>query len=184
VVRRRLVRRQPEEVAQAQRIRQAPRDPAVAVDALEVAHEQRPKVVPRRQARPAHHRMVEARAHLLGVPIEAVLPQHAVERPIERMAGRPHLRVRHEQLVLLLALLSHRHGSTLHEPRSLVDLDQVFRSLRSDFRHGLLGRHRRRARTARTAGNRGPVSENTSRISSISRPAARQAARCASGRCG
>jgi hypothetical protein len=53
------LRRQPEKIAQAQRVCQPPGDPAFAVDALEIAHQQCSKVVPGRESRSAHHRMIK-----------------------------------------------------------------------------------------------------------------------------
>ena len=62
VIRRGLRQRQAEKIAHGQRIGRAPRDPALRVDALEVADQQQPEVQPGRQARPAHRRGVERRA--------------------------------------------------------------------------------------------------------------------------
>ncbi|HZL18578.1 MAG TPA: hypothetical protein VFG23_12620, partial [Polyangia bacterium] len=46
-----------------------------------------------------------------------------------------------EEIFLLVAALSQCHGRIVHDPRSAVDLDQVFRSPR-DIVHRLLGRGR------------------------------------------
>ena len=61
VIGRRVVHRQAQEVAQGERIRRPPRDPALGVDALEVADQQQPEVDARRQTRTAHRVGVERR---------------------------------------------------------------------------------------------------------------------------
>ena len=56
---RRFVEAQSQEAAERKGIGGAPRDPALGIDAFEVANQQQPEVRPRRQTRAADRRRVE-----------------------------------------------------------------------------------------------------------------------------
>jgi hypothetical protein len=51
-----------QKIAQRQRIRRAPGDAALGVNALEITDQQQPEIDPRRQSRPAHRLRIEAGA--------------------------------------------------------------------------------------------------------------------------
>src|SRR6185437_89488 len=129
VVGRQLAGRHAQKITQAERVGSPPGDPTLAVDALEEPEQQAAEVDARSQPRPSHLLRVELRAQPLDMPVEPLVRQHAIHRPIERMALRPQLLMRDEQVLLLALAFSHCHIRILPNPRSGVDLDQVFRSL-------------------------------------------------------
>ena len=65
-----------------------PRDPALRVEAFEVADEEQPEVATRRQTWPSHHGRVERLTLLLGESIEAGGVEDRVQPRIEWMARR------------------------------------------------------------------------------------------------
>ena len=107
----------------------------LAVDPFEIAQQQAPKVHTRRQARPAHLLRLELCARRLGLPVEAILRQNPVDRLIVRVALRPKLLMRDEQVLLLVSALSQCHVGILHDQRPTVDLDRPFRSAEQPNAH-------------------------------------------------
>ena len=87
VVRRRLVQTDAQKIAQRQRIRRAPSDPALRVDAFEIADQRQPEVDPRWQARAAHRLGIEWLALTFDEIIEVVLGQQLIQPRVERMAA-------------------------------------------------------------------------------------------------
>ena len=75
VVGRRLFQTDAQKIAQRQRVRRAPGDAALGVNALEIANQQQPEIDTRRQAGPAHHLGVEAGALAFGEVVESMFPQ-------------------------------------------------------------------------------------------------------------
>ena len=104
------VKAQPHEAAHGQRVRGAPRDATLGVQALEVADQQQTEIPPRRQTRPAHYRRVELLTLLLREPIEAGLVQDRGQSGVERMAGgNRQISRRDPQRSLFARALAHRH---------------------------------------------------------------------------
>ena len=83
VIGRRVLQADPDEITQGQRIRRAPRDATLRVNAFEVADQQQPEVDAGRQAGPAHRLGVEARALRFSEIVESVLAQELIHPPIE-----------------------------------------------------------------------------------------------------
>src|SRR5213593_3927189 len=124
MIRRGGVEAQPHEAAHGQRVRGAPRDAALGVQALEVADQQQAEVSPRRQSWPAHHRRVELLTLLLREPIEAGLLQDRVQSSVERMAGgNRQLSRRNPHRSLFARALAHRHAPHSTVTPSLVTRD-------------------------------------------------------------
>ena len=93
--------RQPQEIAQRERVRATPRNAALAVDPLEIADHVHAEVPPRRQRRRAHPRRVVGLAHLLHENVETGLPQQLLQPVVERVSRRArHLRPRRHQVLL------------------------------------------------------------------------------------
>ena len=110
VVGHRLRQPEPEEAPERQRIGAAPSDPALGIDALEVADQQHPEVPSRRHRRPPHDRRVERRAHILDEAVEARRRQNRVQPIVERVPRRArHVPPRHHQIGLNRPLLTQRH---------------------------------------------------------------------------
>lgn len=84
VVGRRLVEPEPQEIAQRQRIRRAPGDAALRVNALEIANQQQPEIDARWQARPTHLRIKSGALGFREV-IEDVFAQQLIQAPIKRV---------------------------------------------------------------------------------------------------
>ena len=66
MIRRRLWKREPQKVAQRQRIRRPPRDGALRIDPFEVPDQQQPKVHPGREPRATHRGGVKPRTLRFG----------------------------------------------------------------------------------------------------------------------
>src|SRR5271157_5386778 len=110
VVRRHLVQPDAHKAPQRQRVRQPPGNPTLAVDALEIADQQRAKVNPRRQRRPPALGRIELRAPPFDKFVEALGLQQLVQPLIERMSRRRRqLGVRNPDVLLLLPLLAGAH---------------------------------------------------------------------------
>src|SRR5262249_20507814 len=93
-------------------------------DPLKVAHQDHPKVHPRRDRRPAHRGRVKGTTKLFDPGVEASLGQHLVQLPVERMSRRLRQLVRGHPHSLLLAPASsqsHRDSCFVREARSTSD---------------------------------------------------------------
>jgi hypothetical protein len=104
-----LRERHAQELPQTEAVVAPPGDPPLAADPLEVAHQQHPKVDPRRNRRPARRAagLVVRCAQRLHEPVEARFGQQLVELPVKGVTLRPRQTVmRHEQLGLPLVLSS------------------------------------------------------------------------------
>ena len=102
--------RQPQEVAQRERVRATPRNAALAVDALEIADHVHAEVPPRRQRRRAHPRRVVGLAHPFHENVEPGLLQQLLQPVVERVSRRArHLRPRRHQVPLNRLRPTHRH---------------------------------------------------------------------------
>jgi len=110
MIRRRGVEPEADEAPHGQRIRGAPCDAALGVQAFGIADEQQPEVAPRRQTRPAHHGRVERLTLLLGEPVEAGLVKDRVQPDVERMARRGRqISRRYPHRGVLARAFAHRH---------------------------------------------------------------------------
>src|SRR4051795_6761401 len=124
---------QAEELAQGQRVRTAPFDPALAVDPLEIPDHVHPKVAARRHRGRTHGLGV---VRLAGVLHEAVEPgsnQHLLQAVVEYVTRRARqFGPRHHQVALTISLPTHRHG------RTPVRSSRTIESDRAHFVNGLL----------------------------------------------
>ncbi len=133
VIRHLLPRRQPQKLPQRQRIRAAPDNPALAVDAFEIADQQHPKISTRRHRRRPHPRRVIRLAVVLHEPVEPGIDQQLLELVVKRVPWRPrHIRPGHDQIRLNLTVPRHRHR---HIPRAF---DALSESGEPDFVNTLL----------------------------------------------
>ena len=132
--------RNPQELPQAEAVGAPPGDAALAVDPLEVTHQQHAKVHARR------NRWLAALLFLLVVPlatsfdpaIEVGFGQQSVEPLIKRMTRRLRQAVGHdEQRLLPLLSLTHRHRAILHA-KSMAHADTIPRL--SSRSHGCCSR--------------------------------------------
>src|SRR5690606_30626720 len=86
----------------------------LAVDSLEVAHQQAAEVDAGRDTRSPHLARIERLTEVLDEAVELVLLQHAVERLVERMpTSVAQAFLGDEQLLLLVAALSHCHSEEI-----------------------------------------------------------------------
>jgi hypothetical protein len=123
VVGRRFVQRDAEKITQGQRIRRAPRDAALRVNAFEVADQQQPEINARRQAGPAHRLGVTPGALALGELVEPMLAQQLIQAPVEWMTrSRRQIRRRdpHRRLPIAFAF-AHRHAAYCSTPNRRRD---------------------------------------------------------------
>ena len=105
-----LAVRQPQEIAQRERVRATPRDAPLTVDALEIADHVHPEIAPRRQRRRADPRRVVRLAHVLHERVEPGLPKQLLQPIIEGVPRRArHLRPRRHQVALNSVRSPHRH---------------------------------------------------------------------------
>jgi hypothetical protein len=88
VIGHRIARAEPQELPQRQAIGAAPGDPALAVQAFEVTHEQHPEVAPGRDRRPSHARGAMRRAAILDPAVEPGLIEHHVQPVVKHVPGR------------------------------------------------------------------------------------------------
>ncbi len=117
---------QPQKLPQRQRIRAAPFQPALRVDALEVAHQVHAEIAPRRHRRRSHPGRVIAPAGRLGEAVEAALDQDRLQTVVKHMTRRArHLRPAHHQVPLTILLLSHRHRRTPRSNQNIKESDQA-----------------------------------------------------------
>ena len=94
---------QSQERPQRKRVRAAPLQTALAVDALEVAHQVHPEIAPGRHRGRAHPGRVIRPAARLGKGVEAALDQHRLQAVIKHMTRRArHLRPAHHQVPLTI----------------------------------------------------------------------------------
>jgi hypothetical protein len=108
---RRLVEAQAQEVAHGQRVRRPPGDPALRVEALEIADEQQAEVPAWSEAGPAHHRRVEGTTLVLDKPIKPGGAEDLIQSHVERVARRHRRLGRGNPQRRSLALpFAHRHG--------------------------------------------------------------------------
>ena len=112
VVRRVILEPEPQKAPNRQRIRRAPRDAALRIDALEVPDQQQTEVTPRRQTRAAQHRRVKGSTPVFDERIEAVGIQQGVQSRVKRMARRDRqIRCGDPQRRLLGVAGAHGHAS-------------------------------------------------------------------------
>jgi dihydrofolate reductase len=103
-----------EKVAQRKRIGSAPGDPALGVDAFEVANQQQSEIDPGGQAGAAHRGGVEAGTLRFDEGVEAVLSQQLIQPTIEGMTrGRRQVRRRHPHRLSVTFSFAHRHGRSV-----------------------------------------------------------------------
>ena len=107
----RLVQPNSQKIAQRQRVCRAPGDPALGVNAFEIADQEQSEIDPRWQSWPAHRLRIEAGALRFDEIVEPVLAQQLIQPPIKGMTrGGRQLRGRDPQQRLPIALTSaHRH---------------------------------------------------------------------------
>src|SRR5271166_1590964 len=80
--------RQPQEIAQRERVRAPPCDAALAVDPLEIADHVHAEIPSRRQRRRAHPRRIIRLADLLHERVETGFPQQRLQPVVERVSRR------------------------------------------------------------------------------------------------
>ena len=136
VVWRRLVQPDAQKIAQRQRIRGAPSDAALRVDAFEIADQKQPEIDARGQAGPTHRLGVKGGALRFSEIVEAVLAQQLIQPPIKRMAGgRRQVRRRNPHRRLSIACArAHRHGRSV--VRDVERVDQSTRAARGPHHRG------------------------------------------------
>src|SRR4051812_14611367 len=78
-----------QELAQRQAVGTAPFQPALAVNAFEVANQQHAEIAPRRQRRPPAPCRIEGRAQALHEAVERRLDQHRLKPVVENVTRRP-----------------------------------------------------------------------------------------------
>ena len=88
VIGRRFIQRQVQELANRERVRRAPSDAALRVDALEVAHQQQPEVHAGRQTGTAHRLGVKRPARPLDELVERLRVEHRVHASVKWVRGR------------------------------------------------------------------------------------------------
>ena len=115
MIRRVLGQREAQEAPQGKTICAPPSDAPLRPDPFEVADQQHPKVVARRDRRPATLRIIRL-AKFLDPRIKPGFRQQLVELHVKHMAHRPRQLIVHdEQIILTLRLaLPQRHRRTLH----------------------------------------------------------------------
>jgi hypothetical protein len=82
-----LRQHQPEKLAQRQRIRGAPRNGALGIQAFEIPDQQQPEVPARRQAGSADLVGIKRLAESFDVPVEVMLVEDLIQSRVERMRG-------------------------------------------------------------------------------------------------
>jgi len=151
---------QAQKVAQRQRIRRAPGDATLRIDAFEVPDQQQPEIDARRQARPPHRLGVKAGALRLDEIVEIMLTQQLIQTSIKRMA-RSRRQVRagdpHRWLPIPFAF-AHRHGRSVE----VRDVGRVDHSARAATRVTIV------EAPERSCGSKGDVSS----MSPLLRPSA------------
>ena len=121
-----------------QGIRAAPFQPALRVDALEVAHQVHAEIAPRRHRRrpqPGRVKDRQAASAKLSKPPSTV-PTADGRKTMTRRAR--HLRPAYHQVPLTILLLSHRHQRIPRSNQNVKESDQAAVSS-ADFVNGLLG---------------------------------------------
>src|SRR5205085_6523718 len=83
-----VLQAQSQEIPQCQAVAAPPRDAALRVDSLEVAHQQHPEVRPRRNRRPSLTGCVERCATIFHEAIESRFVQHPIQSLVERVSRR------------------------------------------------------------------------------------------------
>ena len=102
--------RQPQEIAERERIRATPGKAALAVDPLEGPDHVHAEIPPRRKRRRAHPRRVIRLAHPFNERVEPSFPKQVLQAIIERVSRRArHLPPRRHQVVLNRVRSPHRH---------------------------------------------------------------------------
>jgi hypothetical protein len=108
---RRLVQPQAQEMAYRQRVRRSPGDPALRVEAFEIADQQQAEVPAGGEAGPPHHWRVKRPTLVLDKLIEPRGIEDLIQPHVERMARRHRQLGRGNPQRRLLALaFAHRHG--------------------------------------------------------------------------
>src|SRR5215813_15227498 len=114
MIRRTLILRNPHVLPNGQRISRPPRHPALAPYALEVAHQQQPKIDPWRQPRAPHGRRLETLAVPFHESIKIVFAEHLIQTLVKGMAlGSSQCAGRNPKLLLMFLPRSHRHQAIL-----------------------------------------------------------------------
>src|SRR5262249_15775072 len=114
VIRGRHGEAEPDELAQARRVRGAPPEPALGVEPFEVPDPQQPEVPARWQTPPPHHRRVELLTLRLREPVNTLRVEDRVQPGVERMARRHRQLAGHDPHRRLLALpRAHSHDRSL-----------------------------------------------------------------------
>ena len=109
-----LLQPKPQEAPHPKRVRYTPRHPTLGVQALEVPHQQEPKVASRGQARTPQNRRIEPAASRFHESVEALGLQRSIQTRIERMPRAPRqIARRHPQRLLTFLMFAHRHARTL-----------------------------------------------------------------------
>ena len=109
-----LLQPKPQEAPHPKRVRCTPRHPTLGVQALEVPHQQEPKVASRGQARTPQNRRIEPAASRFHESVEALGLQRSIQTRIERMPRAPRqIARRHPQRLLTFLMFAHRHARTL-----------------------------------------------------------------------
>ena len=128
------------EAPHRQRVRRAPRDAALRINAFEVPNQQQPKVATRRQTRAAQHGRVKDSTGVFDERVEAVGIQQRVQSRVEGMPWRDRQIRRGDPQPRLLGVASaHGHGSQCkRRDRSGRSLSRSDRLRATDFHHRLL----------------------------------------------
>ena len=99
-----------QKLPQAQRVGTAPGDAAFRINSFEVADQQHPKVHPRHDSGPTHHRGIELPAGVFNKPVKPIAFQHPVDPFVEHVSFRPRQFLgRDPQRFLALLFPSHAH---------------------------------------------------------------------------
>jgi len=83
-----LVETQPQKAAERERIRRAPRNAPLGIDALEVADQQQTEIGAWRETRSSTRRRIERGALRLDERVEGVVVQDTIQSLIERVRAR------------------------------------------------------------------------------------------------
>ena len=125
-----LRQHQPEKLAQRQRIRGAPRNGALGIQAFEIPDQQQPEVPARRQAGSADLVGIKRLAESFDVPVEVMLVEDLIQSRVERMRGSLRQVLRrhpHRRLRRVPPSFAHRHR------RQCSTQDRMSRSLIQRF---------------------------------------------------
>ena len=88
VIRRRFIQREVQKLANRERVRRAPGDAALGIDALKVADQQQPKVHTGRQTRAPHGLDIKRPARPFNELVKLLLVEQCVHTSIKRVRAR------------------------------------------------------------------------------------------------